>query len=179
MIVLVEDQRHEMLVRRYLGERGVGQHEVRTVQFPAGKGSAEQWIRTQFAKEVSAYRHRRHGRRANTALIVMVDADNLTVEQRKTQLDHALEEAEVPLLGPNEAVARLIPKRNVETWILCLHGREVEEQSDYKGTRHDWNELIPRASVVLYQWTRPNAVAPSYCVNSLTRGIEELQRLES
>ena len=178
MIVLVEDERHEMLVRRYLRRRGMGR-EVRIVPFPAGRGSAEQWVRNRFAVEVSAYRHRRDGKKAQTELIVMTDADTLSVDERITQSGEALREAEVEPVGANEAIAQLIPKRNVETWILCLHGENVEELRDYKGTRDDWNELISEASATLHQWTRPKAAAPGHCIDSLARAITQLRRLES
>jgi hypothetical protein len=77
----------------------------------------------------------------------------------------------------DEQIARLTPKRNVETWILCLNGHAVDEGADYKGTRDDWNDLIPQASGTLFQWTRPNFVLPGHCVDSLSVGIQELSRL--
>jgi hypothetical protein len=74
-------------------------------------------------------------------------------------------------------IARLVPKRNIETWILCLNNERVEETPDYKRTRDDWTELIPTAASALYAWTRPNATVPPSCVESLQIGIEELQKI--
>ena len=178
VIVLVEDERHEMLVRRYLRRRGMELHQMTFVPFPSGKGSAEQWVRSRFAKEVSAYRNRIHGRKAATALIVVIDADAHTVDERLAQLAQALREAGGQPLDGKERVARLVPRRNVETWILCLNEHHVDEVTDYKGRRSDWNELVPVASETLFQWTRPNAPVPGYCIDSLAKGIAELRRIE-
>jgi len=154
-------------------------HQMTIVPFPSGKGSAEQWVRVRFAKEVSAYRHRHRGRKATTALIVMIDADAHTVDERLAQLDQGLREAGSLPVQKSEPVARLVPKRNVETWILCLNQHRVDEVTDYKDTRCDWNELVPGASETLFQWTRPNAPIPLHCIDSLTKGIVELRRLEA
>jgi hypothetical protein len=82
----------------------------------------------------------------------------------------------VDRVGAAEQIARLVPKRNIETWILCLNGQEVNEETDYKEARDDWSELTPRAAEMLFQYTRPNAQAPS-CIDFLQRGVTELKRL--
>jgi len=174
VIVVVEDEHHEMLVRRYLKKQGVGPHQVTYLRSPSGEGSAEQWVRTRFAKEVSAYRNRQA--RAATALILVIDADAHTVQGRLTQLSGALEERGIQAIGNAEQVARLVPKRNVETWILCLNAEAVDEETDYK-ERGDWNELIPQAAATLFQWTRAQGELPDHCVGSLRTSIKELNRL--
>ena len=175
VIVIVEDEHHEMLVRRYLKKRGMGPHQVTYLRSPSGEGSAEQWVRTRFAKEVSAYRNRRA--RAETALILIIDADIQTVQGRLAQIDRGLGEARIQAIDNSEQIARLVPKRNVETWILCLNGQLVDENTDYNKTRDDWNELIPPAAEALFQWTRPRVRAQVHCINSLLSGIRELNRL--
>jgi hypothetical protein len=175
VVVVVEDDRHRMLIYRYLRRRGLTSHEIRTKPSPSGQGSAEQWVRTAYAAEVRAYRIRRV--RAATALIVMIDADTHTVQGRLTQLGEALKEGGIKAIGNTEEIVRLVPKRNVETWILCLNEEAVEEVTDYKETRNDWSDLIPPAAVTLFEWTRPNAVLPQHCIDSLRRGVNELNRL--
>jgi len=175
VIVIVEDERHEMLVRRYLKKCGMGAHQVTYVRSPSGAGSAEQWVRSRFAKEVSAYRNRRA--RATTALIVVIDADAHTVLRRLTQLSGELKQSGIQAIGNGEQVAQLVPKRNVETWILSLNQETVDEETDYKERRHDWNELIPEAATTLFRWTRTRAKLPYHCVASLRTGIKELNRL--
>lgn len=78
-----------------------------------------------------------------TVLIVVIDADRLLVQERLAQLDHNLDEAQANRIRPvAEQIARLIPRRNIETWILCLNDVPVDEENDYKKTRNDWPTLI-------------------------------------
>jgi hypothetical protein len=125
---------------------------MRIVESPSGRGSAEQWIRDRFAREVEAIRRRSAG----TKLIVLVDADNHTVQQRKSQLDLALRETGVRIEKDNRRIVCLIPKRNMETWILCLNYEQVNEDADYKRTHDQWAGLVRRAIDTLYVSTRPN-----------------------
>lgn len=173
VIVLVEDDCHKMLVYRYLMKRKVNGHNIRIQQSPSGAGSAENWVRKEFLKEVSEYRRRK----AKTALIVVIDADTLTVRDRLRQLDQALQDGGKQIVAEGEQIARLVPKHNIETWILCLNERKVNEEDDYKGKAHNWDELIPSAAETLSQWTRSNAALPNHCIASLRCGISELNRL--
>jgi len=173
-IVVLEDARHEMVARRYLKKHGVGEREMRIERSPSGEGNAEGWVRKTFVKEVNVYR----GRHAKTALIVVIDADTHTVQERWRQLDQALEDGgKQAVVVEHEQIARLVPKRNIETWILCLTEQTADEDTDYKRTRHDWNDLIPLAAETLFQWTRPKAELPDYCIDSLRSGVRELNRL--
>ena len=173
ILLWVEDDRHQQFIFRYLRRAGVAAiRAMRIVKSPSGEGSAEQWVREQFAIEVEAYR----GRQAETRLIVLIDADAHTVRQRIRQLDRALEQADVaPINNRTEAIVRLVPKRNIETWILCLNGTAVNEKTDYKKPRDDWSDLIRTAIGTLYESTRPNAPVLQPCVESLRMGIEELR----
>src|ERR1039457_3913019 len=83
VVVIVEDDHHEMLVRRYLKQCGKGPREIRIERSPAGRGSAEQWVRKAFIKETNVYRNRH----AQTKLIVVIDADTHSVQERLRQLD--------------------------------------------------------------------------------------------
>ena len=176
VVVVVEDDRHRMLVYRYLRRRGLTSHEIRAKSSPSGQGSAEQWIRVVYAAEVRAYRIR-HAKAA-TALIVVVDADTRAIQERLKQLNQALADSGLPPIAEGEQIARLVPRRNVETWILCLTGQPVDEETDYKGTKHDWHELILPASERLFQWSRANSAIPQGCIDSLRSGVNELKKLE-
>jgi hypothetical protein len=176
VILLVEDDRQRMLIYKYLINCGHKRHELRVEQAPSGRGSAVSWVRQRFVKETNACRRRQA--RAGTALIVMIDADAHTVQRRLSQLNDALTDSGTRVVAPGERIARLVPRRNVETWILCLNEHDVLEDADYKGTRDNWNELIPPASQRLCRWTRPHAKLPKQCVPSLRTGIQELKRLE-
>jgi hypothetical protein len=173
-IVLLEDNQHKMLIYRHLRNCGAGHRQIRIELSPAGEGSAEKWVRKRFVKETRAYR----SRSARTALIVIIDADSYDVLDRLKQLDQALRENGNPTVGKDERIARLVPKRNVETWILCLNEQAVDEETDYKRTRNNWKPLIPTAARTLYQWTHLELEPPSRCIDSLRSGIRELKRLE-
>lgn len=174
VIVVLEDARHEMLARRYLKKRGIGDREMRIERSPSGEGNAEGWVRKTFVKEANVYR----SRYAKTALIVVIDADNHAVEDRYRQLDRALEDGGKQRVDTeHEQIARLVPKRNVETWILCLNGHAVDEEDDYKKKRNDWNDLIPHAAETLIEWTRQEPGPPNHCIDSLRSGVRELNRL--
>ncbi|MFH1732604.1 MAG: hypothetical protein ABIF82_13280 [Planctomycetota bacterium] len=80
--------------------------------------------------------HRSRAARAATALIVVIDADTRTVQNRQRQLDRACEEADnIQARQPHDAVAHIIPKRNIETWLTYLDGENVNEDDDYSGRR--------------------------------------------
>lgn len=174
VIVVLEDSRQKMLIRRYLIKCGM-EHKMRIEQPPPGQGSAESWVRQRFVTETNAYRSRQT--RAKTALIVMIDADIRTVQDRFNQLDQALTDSGKETVGQSEQIARLVPKRNVETWILCLNEVAVDEEKDYKPERHDWIKLIRAGIKTLYKWTRPKSKLPNHFVDSLRTGVQELKRL--
>jgi len=175
VIVLLEDDHHEMLIRRYLVNSGLKRHAMRIHRSPSGHGSAESWVLKRFAEETGEYRRRQA--RAGTALIVMIDADTHSVQDRLTQLDQALKDSGIKTVGKSERIARLVPRRNVETWILCLNGEAVKEETDYKSPKNNWNELISTASEMLCEWTRSQTEPPNHCVDSLRTGVRELKRL--
>jgi hypothetical protein len=174
VIVLVEDNRQRQLIFRYLRRIGLEMHAMRFV-LPAS-GSGEQWVREQFSAEIAFYRIR--SARAETKLIAVIDADNLTVQARLMQLDQKLRENGLQLIRVDEQIVRLIPRRNVETWILYLNAVQVDETTDYKSRRNDWTELIRPAAEQLYAWTRPNTQFPDNCLSSLKHGAAELRRLD-
>jgi hypothetical protein len=177
VIVVLEDDHHEMLIRRYLINCGLKRHAMRIYRSPSGQGSAESWVLKRFVEETNVYRNRQA--RALTDLIVMIDADTRTVQDRLTQLDQALRDSGKKTVGKSERIARLVPKRNVETWILFLNEQPVDEKTDYKGTSNNWNELIPHAAKNLCRWTRSKDEPPNHCVGSLRIGVRELKRLSS
>jgi hypothetical protein len=71
----------------------------------------------------------------------------------------------------------LIPKRNVETWVFCLSGRQVDEDTDYS-REAGIDELIKPAATAFFDCSRLNAAPPALCVPSLLAAIPEVRRLE-
>jgi hypothetical protein len=183
VIVLAEDERHQRFIRQYLyrlpahaaGGRQYEVHDIRPVTAPGGRGSAEQWVRKQYPEEVKEYRKRSAHRKL--ALLVAIDADTGEVDRRVRQLREALEQAGLAARANGETIVHLIPKRSVETWIVCLSGEQAVELTDYS-RRGDVDALIPAAAATLFAWSRPNAMPPANCVPSLSAAIPEVRRLE-
>jgi hypothetical protein len=130
-------------------------------------------VRQRYAPAVQAFRQRQ----AKTALVVAIDADVLAVSERARQLRTELDQTGLPPRADDEAVAHLIPKRNIETWVLCLSGKKVDEETDYS-RESGLHELIPAAAAAFRDWSRPNAIAPDSCVPSLRAAIPEARRLD-
>lgn len=174
VIVLAEDERHQRFIRRYLHRLGYESHDIRAVTAPSGRGSAEQWVRLQYSAEVREYRRR--SARKDIRLIVVIDADIHNVDRRIDQLRVSLEQAGLPARDAAEGIVHLIPRRNVETWILCLSGRQVDEVTDYK-LEEDVDKLIKAAALTFFEWSRLNFVPPPHCVPSLLTAIPEVRCL--
>ena len=178
---LVEDQRHKQLIYRFLDSAGHNSRQMTIEVSPSGQGSAEQWVRENFARQAGKCRVR--NARAATSMFVMLDADTKTVQERLEALDDALKSAgQKPIDLNRDPIARLIPKRNVETWILVL-GLEptappADEEFDYKPTKsaEEWTALVPTAATTLLAWMRPSATLHANLIDSLRRGIREIPR---
>lgn len=174
VIVLAEDRRHQRFIWRYLQRLGYSSHDVVYEDLPAGRGCGEQWVRERYAKEIAAYRFR--SKKAKTALVVAIDADRGDVDRRLQQFRKALADTAQESRSDGERIAHLIPKRSIETWILCLNSREVNEDVDY--SREDVDRQIQGAAMTFFNWTRQNYEIPRHCIPSLRSGISEAKRLE-
>jgi len=107
--------------------RGWTRHDFHFEVSPAGEGSAEQWVRQQYPRELARYR----SRHARGGLIVIIDADKMNVVDRIRRLESACDEQEVDRRGRDEPVLLAVPKRNVETWLAYLRGESVNEEDAY------------------------------------------------
>ena len=174
VVVLVEDERHQRLIYRYLQRLNYSSRDIRFEPLPSGRGCGEQWVRERYANAVRAYRAR--SAQANTALIVAIDADTGDTNRRVRQLVSALSGLALMPRTAEEKIVHLIPKRNIETWILNLNGNEVDEETDFRTRRLD--DVIVPAAHTFFEWARPNAVIPEHCVPSLRAAIPEIRRLE-
>jgi len=106
---------------------GWDKRELRVNKSPNARGAAEQWVRCLFVKELTTLR-KRHVR---SGLLTMIDADGRTVDERLKQLEKACCEAEIEFIRKDEAVALVVPRRNIETWIRYLEGEHVDEDTQY------------------------------------------------
>ncbi len=170
VIVLAEDERHRRFVRRYLERLNFPLHSIR----PDARGGGEHWVRANYVEAVRSYRKR--SARAESALVVSIDADNRDVNRRIGQFDEALAAAGLQSRTATEKIVHLIPKWSIETWILALSGRIVNEDTSYRD-EHGIDDLIRSAAAALFEWSRPNARIGDSCPPSLISAIDELKRL--
>lgn len=171
--VLAEDSRHQQFARFYLKRRGI--HDIRFLPLPSGRGSGEQFVRKNYAKEVQD--HRLRAARAKKSFVVLIDADNNSVAQRHKHLADELAMAALDARTDIERIAHLIPKRHIETWILCLNGEAVDEETSYRARTIDPTE-VASAAETLFTWSRRNADIPLHRIPSLASAIPEVQRLD-
>jgi hypothetical protein len=128
MVLLCEDTQHETCLRRFLSAMGWEPRAMRVEKAPAGQGSAEQFVRQQFPRELKAHR----SRHVNQVLVTMWDGDRHGVKARVEQLNEACRTAGVPVPQPEERVAVFVPTWRIETWFAYLDGETVDEaKSDY------------------------------------------------
>lgn len=172
VIILAEDQRQQQFVRSCLRAAGYHHRAIRAEPLSAGSGSGEQRVREEFPRQVAACRARSHS--VGTILIAMVDADQSTVEERERQFVKQLADADAVRISAAERIALLIPRRNVETWILALRGDEVDEQTDYK--RRVTGEDVPSAGQRFFEMVRNPAAEVK--LPSLARSVQECRRID-
>ncbi len=127
IVILGEDRRQVHFAKKFLEIRGVG-GRIHTVPCPPGRGSGEQFVRERYPIELANCRRR--SANVNQALVVVVDADKLSTDERKRQIEH---QAGIERRRSDEKVLIVTPKRNIETWFRFLDGEEINEDDDFKG----------------------------------------------
>jgi hypothetical protein len=134
IIILCEDQTHNTFVRAFLKRRNFNPRQMRTLPIPGRSGgSGEASVRRRFPNELKAIRSR-----CNAMLIVLVDADTCEVAERKRQFMQECEQCEVPWREEKDHVVLIVPKRNIESWLVYLDGGESnEESSEWKRKRDE------------------------------------------
>ncbi len=174
VIVLAEDKRHQRFIRRYLYRAGFGSHDVYFEPLPRDRGCAEQYVRENYATNVKDFRQR--AARATKTLIVAVDADTVEVARRQQQLASQLHQAGLPKRTGDEPIAHLIPKRNIETWILSLANTpNIDETTDYRSDRRVEAAINPAAETLFDNARNPSSL--SNLLPSLTAALPELRRI--
>lgn len=123
IVILCEDLQQYKFAEYFLkkkGFTGVFRPQICT----KGKQAGEQYVRERYASEVKLYRSKNY---LNICLVVVIDADMVTVSERIRQLDLSLKEKRFP----KEKIAIIVPKRNIETWIHYLQNELVDEVTAY------------------------------------------------
>jgi len=176
IVILCEDRQQEVFARYFLAKRGFNIGHSRSIINPNGKGSGEQFVREKYLAEVKAYRQKCN--QVTIALVVMTDADNLSVQQRLNQLSSVLQVNNLADRKTEEAIAVFIPDRNIESWIAYLKGEDVNEEE-----KKTYNKLLKESDCKPYsenlaercQRQEKLEDAP----NSLNIACQEFQRLLS
>jgi hypothetical protein len=171
VIVRCEDIQQRVFLYRYLIEKGIGPREIQ-VRFSPG-GDAKHWVRQQHVIEVRALRSKPH---LSIALVTMLDADDRTVADRKQELDEALVAGGQQRRDPDDRIAVLVPRRNIETWIHRLEGNVVNESDCYPRYRREESRCH---EAVLEFVRRCPAQMVAEDPPSLRDGCDELTRLLS
>lgn len=128
IVLLCEDRQQQAFMRRFLERSGKDCRLLRTETAPRGEGSAEQFVRKRFAREVAEHR----SRSVSQALMVMIDGDARGVDRRLAELDDECKRQSMSVRTPDEGVLVFVPTWNIETWLAYLDGETVdEEKPDY------------------------------------------------
>ena len=159
IVLLCEDSQHEAFARRFLKGMGWNTRELRVEKSPSASSSAEQWVRKEFPNELKVYRRRSPA----SALIAMIDADSKDIQDRIKEFEDTYKSRHVPFRHNGEAVAIVVPRRNIETWIHYLSEKsmnEVSEKDDYpkldkeRSCKPAVNHLVEQCKST---WLNPNA----------------------
>jgi hypothetical protein len=170
-VLLCEDQGHERLVIAFLKQCGVhspGRILIRRVASRLRAGGNVGWVMDEFPKELRAFRQRQT--RAETLLIVVIDADDVSIDDRRRELNDRATRAGLAACFPDE-IALIVPKRHVETWIQALLGEQVTEESNCKSGKPPSDQSIHSAARRLHEWSLPNARPGSNCVVLLSAAL--------
>ena len=128
------------------------------------------WVLREFPRELEACR-RRQAAHANTLLIVVVDADDFTVEERRGHLNPANG------LSAADPLVILIPKRHVETWIRAALNQDVNETDGYKNPTPEKSEIRAAANQI-HRWARGNPMPGPTCTDSLRVSLPEWRKIQ-
>ena len=135
ILILCEDSQHEAFIRRFLAGMGWERRNLRVEKSPSARGSANRWVIKQFPKELAGLR-KTH---AAAALIVMIDADSKTVQERIGEFQDECQQCRIDFRTSTEAVVIAVPRRSIETWIEYLNGATVDETTKYPGLDRERN----------------------------------------
>ena len=168
-VILCEDLQSQVLLYRYFKARGFAR--IRPLALPASCG--EQYVREDYARQVNA---QRKGGVAQV-LVVHIDADKGTVQNRHNQLEQELVKHGLDARGHDEPIALVVPRYETETWLHHCRGREnVDETQSYpkfKNNQGDAARPTVNAMIALVDGTA--TVPPN--LPSLGITVMELRRL--
>ena len=142
------------------------------VERPLMGGAGEQWVRTQYPNELKEIRDKK-----NVYLIVVIDADDGTIDKRHKDLEKACKARNIlPRNNSDRNVLHIIPRRNIETWLAYLDGKNIDETTDYK---QNCKKLCPEnCARHLYDMCYVRQRLRKPVPDSLLRAREEYRKLQ-
>jgi hypothetical protein len=176
-VLLCEDRPQASLVRSYMHCCGLNTNEpwfISRIASELAQGGNVRWVLREFPRQLQACRQR-HAR-ARTLMIVMVDANSASVDERHRELNSALEGAGFTPMDSSDPTAILIPKRHIETWIRAASGDAVNEADDYKYPSLT-REGVRQAAQRIHGWAHDNPAADDRCVSSLKMAFPEWRKI--
>lgn len=165
--VLGEDSAHRSFIIAWLRANNVHTRKIHLIEPPANKTGGIGFVLTSCKKTVDDARHRDQTK-GKTRVIVAIDADDGTVEERLSAINLAIGADDEEYL-----ICALIPKRHIETWVHALGSPQspVNESNNYKVKT---TEEVRAAARCLARLQSAPPDPPS-----LILGYEQLQRLKA
>ncbi len=185
--ILCEDIDQERFIREYLICCGLDDRKIKDFGNPKGKTikNNNALIVKHYPELIKSYRSRNY---RNIAVVVMIDADEDSLDDRMRSLNIALDETagnlnKDPRLS-NEKIAIFVPSRNIETWFHYINsdisGQEYNEITDYKDKKMSTKErieLAKKSARILASEICPHGL-DHISLPSLRYACRELQRLK-
>jgi hypothetical protein len=143
-VLLCEDSQHEAFVRRLVENIAPAGTRPRVEKGPKGRGAGDNWVIRRFPAELAALRRAHRSAR----LVVMVDGDGHSPQERRAEIDDACRSAGVKPPTADEPVLVLVPCRNIESWLAYLRGERVDEGTKYPRLRGREAECKPQVAAL-------------------------------
>jgi hypothetical protein len=163
-----------MFLYRLLRERNIGSNRITVItDYPAEKGCGSAYVLNAYAAQVRKCRNRH----ASSALLVHIDADQLTVDRRAQELAERLSADGQAKRRADEPIAHAIPKHCIEAWIGYLMDMPADEEKPKEGWPRFTSEQWKHAAENLATMLRSAEPWPADAPDSLTRARPEFQRV--
>ena len=108
-------------------------------------------------------------------MIVCLDADRDSLEKARNDLGKSIQSKGVDNVAPHEGVVILIARRNIESWLECLEGREANEDDDY-GHRKGKEGEVGQAVKKMMAFVRGTESMPNDVLPSIRGAVEVIRR---
>lgn len=158
LVIVCEDILHQTFMRAFLYKRGFARRQLKFMPLPAGKGDAKQAVCELVCRELQAIR-----RFTGKGLLYVIDADNLSVEERRRTVEKAWKSGAIDPPRKDEPVFAVIPKWEIENWLAYLRDGTVDEKrggyEKYRGCESTIYPLVEQLADMCDQQDLRNAPA--------------------